>query len=170
MDRVLAVGGGCRRIAPSRSPAAIRAYAAIGLHPGRVAITAPDDNLAALAALIKDERGRWRRWARSASTGRRTRRASGAAARLRGATGLAAAAGLPVLLHSVGAHAVAAAVLDSFCARLPAVVVHYFAGDAEEARRWLGLGCPSPSGGCCSSRGRWRCARRRGACRSTGCW
>lgn len=58
---------------------------------------------------------------------------------LLGCLELARARGLPLVLHVVGAHEAALALLRPW-APIPAVV-HYFVGDAALARRYLELGC-----------------------------
>jgi TatD DNase family protein len=54
---------------------------------------------------------------------------------------LAAEVGLPVVVHAAGAHRDVAAVLAAVRPRLPAVIVHYFAGDSDDLGRYLDLDC-----------------------------
>jgi TatD DNase family protein len=115
--------------------------AAAGLHPRRVRPATVEEELAAVAALATPadgivavgEVGLDR-----THTGAPLHRQRAAfAAQLE----LAAARGLPVVVHSVGAHAETAVMLAEWRERLPAVIVHYFTGTADELRRFLALDC-----------------------------
>ncbi len=55
--------------------------------------------------------------------------------------GLAAAEGLPAVIHAVAAHKQVAAMLGAMRAQLPGVVIHYFAGAEDDLRRYLALDC-----------------------------
>lgn len=54
---------------------------------------------------------------------------------------LAAEYRLPVVIHAAGAHKQASAMLMAMRPRLPAALIHYFAGSEEDLRRYLALDC-----------------------------
>lgn len=125
-------------IALARRPPSVRA--AVGVHPTRVAdLRDPAAELEVLDRLagmpgvaaigevgLDDQPGDAERLARQARF-------------LEGCLDLARARGLPVVLHVVGAHRQALALLRP---RAPLrAVVHYFVGDARLAERYLDLGC-----------------------------
>jgi TatD DNase family protein len=115
--------------------------AAVGIHPTRLHQMSPDSALSSLADLV--------RGARPAAIGevgldhRAIVAADEQARFLAGCLRLAARHSLPVILHVVGAHDAALAILaEAARMRRPSpLVVHYFVGDGLLARRYLDLGC-----------------------------
>lgn len=115
--------------------------AAVGLHPMAVREERLERELAAVETLLTEQHGVVR------AVGEIGLDLAGAAAApiqeraFAAQLELATWARLPVVLHSVGAHERAAEMLAPVRPALPAVIVHYFAGDAAEAWCFLDLDC-----------------------------
>ncbi len=115
--------------------------AAAGLHPLRVRAEALDRELTALRALLAAGHPRLRAVGeigldRAATAPAAVQRRAFAAQ-----LALAAEHRLAVVVHSVGAHADVTALLADVVGSLPAVIIHYFAGERHELERFLALGC-----------------------------
>jgi TatD DNase family protein len=114
--------------------------AAVGVHPMRLHHMPVESALSDLDALIQVKRP-----AAIGEVGLDSQASAAAPDQARfllGCFRLAVRHDLPVLLHVVGAHDAALAILaEANWPRRPTVVVHYFVGDPELAQRYLDFGC-----------------------------
>ena len=115
--------------------------AAAGLHPLHVRDETMEPELAALRQLLVAGHEQLRAVGeigldRAASAPAAVQRRAFAAQ-----LALAAEFHLAAVVHSAGAHTEVAAVLADHAAHLPAVIIHYFAGERHELERLLDLGC-----------------------------